>query len=136
MLYNTVAYTETHKKLVEEPPTKNSIQLSAPPQSVKNASQEANSYLGKYSYQKQANNNSLATTAVRKQAEIKSASIIPLQESSVVTGIWSLRKNKPLNALLVFFFPQTHFHGDISSTGTCSLSRGQHVTWFQHCWRT
>lgn len=61
-------YRNSEKTFVEEPHTKNSIQVSAS-QSVKNASQEANSYLGKYSYKKQANNNSLATTAVRKQAE-------------------------------------------------------------------
>lgn len=62
-------FRNSQETFVEELPTKNSIQVSAPPVSKKNASQEANSYLGKYSYKKQANSNSLETTAVRNQAD-------------------------------------------------------------------
>lgn len=68
MLYNTVAYTETHKKLLLKNHPPRTPQVSAP-LSVNNARQEANSHSGNDSYKKQANNNSLATIAVRKQAE-------------------------------------------------------------------
>lgn len=66
-------YRNSQETSVEEPPTKNSTEVSAPPvKKTEKASREANSYLGNYSCKKQANNNSLATTAVRKQAESNS----------------------------------------------------------------
>lgn len=57
-----------NKKLLLKNHPPRTPQVSTPPVS-KIAREEAKSYLGNYSYKKQANNNSLATTAVRKQAE-------------------------------------------------------------------
>lgn len=76
-------YKNAQETFVEEPPHQE-LHSSQCTLVNKNASREANSYLGNYTNKKQANHNSLTTTSVRKQAENKSANTIPLLNGSSV----------------------------------------------------